>query len=144
MKLKHFKLISAALFLVACLSPIGAQDQVFGWHALIFGWIGVAVGDLAWFANIALIGAWCAKTAKTLAIWISLTVIFALWHIVFLMNASHSDCTSLIGGPGSYLWFASIGCMGLALFFQLRENDQAADDEAILIELVDDTGAERS
>ncbi len=137
MKLSHFKLISAALFLVACLMPVGLQGDFLGWHALIFGWIGVVVGDLAWLANFTIIGTWCAKTSKTLSLWFSLTAALALWHVIFVLCMSRSDAVSLIGGPGSYFWFASIGIMGWALMtvnIPTRTAKKLEDDDAVLLE----------
>jgi hypothetical protein len=51
--------VSLLLLVVACATPAlvfrrnGTDDETwFGIHALAFGWMGVLIGQLAWFANI--------------------------------------------------------------------------------------------
>ncbi len=123
--------LSVVTFIIACATPIGIDKlsgpysgggYVFGGDALIYGWFAVVGGSLGWFANITLVWSWFPVNTRKFAVWMS--YFFALWHLIWAFVMSEFE---LIGGPGSYFWYASILIMTLALF---RDNANFNNSEA--------------
>lgn len=105
---------------VAIMGP--SSDNIFpGWFILIMGWLGLLVGQLGWFANIAFLaslGILAFSRTRTLwgsALSLVLTALAAdglLWHEMYGDNGS---APIQAFGAGYYLWFAAMVGAGTSL-----------------------------
>lgn len=121
--------LSLAFYVAACALPALGFERTGGSHqpwgggqALMTGWMGVFVGQFAWFANPLLLGAWICLAVRTRR-W---TLVFALGallvgaHTLFLFGrplpadesgSNKITLTQLL--PGFYAWAASMVSVGL-------------------------------
>ena len=111
--------LSVALF-VACLTQDGyyiddADPRKWspGWGLLLFGWMGLLSGTLAWLANPLLFVSWVflAMSKFRLAFYVALGAF--LFAMSFLLNSevissTRPDYSKIVGyGIGYWLWIAS-------------------------------------
>lgn len=122
--------ISLLLFVMACATPCLEMSQKsdanwYGLRILILGWMGVLVGQLAWFANpLWLIGATAFALQKWSVALISLgtALFFALNTLLLFViplpaDESKINNTSLVRlRIGFYLWLGSMTVLFIRAF----------------------------
>jgi hypothetical protein len=117
-------LVSLFLYVVACVAPAMVFDKQTwrGIEVLLSGWMGIFLGQFAWFANLfwglslllALFRRWFLTTAVA-----GLTFLVALDAFSFVGNKVPLDeafVNSMIFQSyhiGFYFWLASIGAVGI-------------------------------
>jgi hypothetical protein len=116
--------ISLSLFLAACAAPAiymqrdnGDVYATFGYKILPVGWLGILVGQFAWFANFALLGSWICTLCQwripatlfaAIALLIAVDTLDLYVHPPFagVRGVNHEHLNHL--GWGFYFWISSM------------------------------------
>lgn len=132
----HFIIIGSSLliFLISLIPPAMSLDNGEVWHGaqvLIWGWLGIFIGCLAWLANPLLLVIYALLMfRRNLAVFIVSLLAVLIACLSFLLlgtqipldegNVRQAEVLSL--GPAFYLWLTAIATPGLgALVLQFSQ-----------------------
>ena len=118
--LPRILLVASLAFFVACLFARGyyvdradPRAQAEGWKLLVFGWIAIASGTLAWLGNPALFVSWSLLAANKPRLSLFSAIIGCVLVITFLFERAvptgeAPEPSLVVGyGIGYWLWLTS-------------------------------------
>jgi hypothetical protein len=112
--------VASIAFFIACLFARGyyvdrldPRAQAEGWKLLVFGWIAIASGTLAWLGNPALFVSWSLLAAKKPGLSLYSAIIGCVFVLTFLFERAvptgeAPELSLIVGyGMGYWLWLTS-------------------------------------
>jgi hypothetical protein len=149
MKLSRLPWLSVVLFVVACFMPVltfvkegggGAAPPVDEWsgmHALALGWLGIFVGNPAWFANLFWLagslffipnrGRIVALILCLLAVPVAFTAFSIIGQVIPADEGGVNKQRVLQFHAGAYVWLASLICQAAVAVLVASRRASAAE-----------------